>query len=288
MGNLTVNQYTVATATIQGVSLSQVCGAYELCFVIAASVIGPTEGTSARWYVMHSARAQAAAHGRMVVLGLAIPDAPPLLLQHKNPYPAHIELKMLLQASQLSALEDLRNGGDIDFQFSVSGTGGVVGRARNVELYHETLHYKSPQSEWIKQLNAAKALNVLLFEIPMPFIDPSLPSKAISQHIKRAIKHFAEGNFGDCVAECRKATEQLPVRSRADMDKSLKQNWNDMSKDDREAALAFMVKHYTQLPHHSASQGGTDDYTRSDAKLALTLVAAFASLYSQRLTNRLP
>lgn len=61
-----------------------------------------------------------------------------------------------------------------------------------------------------------------------------------------------------------------------------------MDKDDREATLAYMLKHYTNPPHHSESKGGTDDYTRSEAKLALTLVTAFASLYSQRLHNRLP
>jgi len=220
MSTLSVNRTAVAKANIQNVNLGQTCGAFEVCFVITGTVIVPTGEIHPRWYMMHGARASASTNGRTVILGLAVPDAPPLLLQDRNPYELHIELKLVLQANQFAALEDIRNGGDIDFQLSVSGAGAVVKQGRDRETSHDVLYYKAPQSEWIKQLYAAKALNVLLLEVAMPFVEPSPSSAAIDKYLRRAVKHYAEGNFGDCVAECRKASEQLPIQSRSAVKKN--------------------------------------------------------------------
>lgn len=52
---------------------------------------------------------------------------------------------------------------------------------------------------------------------------------------------------------------------------------NDITKDEREAALWGAVRHYTHQAHHSGSEGGVSVYSRAEARLVLTLTASFVA-----------
>src|SRR6202044_327980 len=116
-----------------------VIGAYELIFVTFVNAHAPEENVPSRWFLLHSARVTVHAAGQARELGLAAPDAPAMVRQGPSNRQTTIELKISVQPHQLSDLENLRNGGGVDFHFAANGAGGKVGHARNEELEHGTL-----------------------------------------------------------------------------------------------------------------------------------------------------
>jgi hypothetical protein len=47
-----------------------------------------------------------------------------------------------------------------------------------------------------------------------------------------------------------------------------------MSKEERESAIHAVIRHYTHQAHHGGTEGGATCYSRSEAKLILSLSAA--------------
>tara|TARA_B100000686_G_C16803732_1_gene988233 strand:+ start:8260 stop:8574 length:315 start_codon:yes stop_codon:yes gene_type:complete len=99
--------------------------------------------------------------------------------------------------------------------------------------------------------------------------------------------------YSSCIQQCRKVLEeagylrfgegswhnklldQIGLNKRAAGKESPSRE--DMGKEDRENAIWAALHHYTHQSNYSKSKGGENNYSRSDAKLILTLTVAFVN-----------
>jgi hypothetical protein len=278
---LTVNSKIIADANVQRVQVRQLVGSFELSFSIEVSVHSMRD--LARWILLHSARVTArSTKGAQMEVGRLAPDKPVLVQQLTNTTQLSAQFSIALLPQQLAALEDQRDGGDLDFEIAMSGTGGddKTGQVPT----NATLWHRAPRSQWVAQLNGAGAANILLLEVPMPLIEPAASARAIDQHLRQAHKHFLDGSYRECVSECRQVTEELGRVSSGDPYKQLgnRTDREAMTKEEREDAVVAVIQTYAHLSAHSPSRGGVMDFTRSDAKLILSLTAALVAHRASR------
>jgi hypothetical protein len=273
-----LNSQGIADEEALIVQLRPIAGAYELFFGTTITVLKPFD--KVRWLTLFGARVTALfGGGAKLDLGLASLEQPVVLRQHEGPGIMRQQCRFVvpLQPNQLGAIEECRAGGDINFELMLAATGGDQQRGAYEQPAPQSLRAKSAESDWVTQLNSAKALNILLIEVPMPFVNPSKASKAIDNHLRNAQSYFVNADYRQCIAECRQAMEEIGNTEYGAAKTLIDGDKNSMTKEEREQVLAAMLHHYTQLSAHSVGRGGYLGYTRADAKLALTLVAAFAA-----------
>lgn len=223
---------------------------------------------------MHGAHVVLKAKAGQSDLPVAFLDQPAIIRQGQYSNPTSLQLRVLLQPHQLEVLEVMRNGGDLHFELRLSARGGDSQRGANDWPEQPSLTVHVPESNWVAQLDSAKAFRILLLEIPMPFSDK--PRRAADKHLTRAQKHFIEGNYRECVSECRQFAEEAGKGRASDALTKLKQDRTAMTKDERQTAILWALQNYSHLAAHSGSAGGVD-FNRVDAKLALSLAAALAA-----------
>jgi hypothetical protein len=177
----------------------------------------------------------------------------------------------------LSALEEIRDAGDLDFELVLAATGGDDQNGANNWPEQQMLRLHLPQSEWVAQLNAAKAYAVMLIKVALSITHSSAPRRARDQHLLRAEEHFVAGNYRECVSECRQFLEELAGDKLGQALSLLRSEARNMDKSQREEAILAAIHHYTHLAAHSGSRQGELNYERSDARLILSLAAASAA-----------
>jgi|CXWL01.1.fsa_nt_gi hypothetical protein len=270
--SLNVNSQIVAHVAVAFVELRALAGAFELHFGLSLT---PTHSENAvRWIALHGARISLRTYGGgETPLGVARPDQLIRIRQTKSTFPQSASLFLSLQPPQLGAIEDFRLANDITFLLSFSGEGGTEGEPGEMSV-HDQLQRVVPQSDWIAQLQAARALDILLVEIPMPFDNPSEAQVALTNHIRQAQRHFLNGHYRETVADCRAAMECLGVAATA-LD-PIATRRSSMTKDERLQAVLASIRHLSHIAHH-ATGSGSPDFDRAEAKLLLQLTAAAAS-----------
>jgi hypothetical protein len=273
--SITLGHWIVAKATLKRISISPVVGAYELLFTVEGS--STTRDDQILWLSFHRADVKVGAgQGELSRLGTARPDASHRIRTFKNALPFNCEFRLLLAPNQLSAIEELRTENDLQFQIAVSGEGGDETTLTEIQTFTQPLFLSVPRSEWISQLRAARATDVLLLEVPMPFIDPPGQMIAVVEALKRAQSHFIGGHYSDCIINCRKAIEELETLQGRDRTVAFGRLANDrkgMSKDERRTAIEAALFHFASLAAHDA---GTE-FDRRDARLAMTLAAGLVA-----------
>lgn len=121
--SLAVINRTIADAKIQAISLLPVLGGHEFILNLHASV-HPRDEIS-RYLVVHSARVSVRSKsGTAKDLGRSFTDHPFIIRQFGNPAPTSAHFQSLLLPQQLAALEDHRDGGDLNFDVTLLTTGG--------------------------------------------------------------------------------------------------------------------------------------------------------------------
>lgn len=266
---------TIAEEKPVNIYLRQLLGSYELVFHFTGGV--HPQMPEPKWLHVHSARiAVQTARGKQE-LGTAYPRMPAEIRQRQHPGHFNIELFLILSSHQLTALEDWRDAGDLTFEISTASVGGRIGVDEEMPEF-QAFYGAVEESAWIKQLKSAAFADILLLEVPMPVLGASQRERAIANHLTRAQQHFLEGNYPDCVTECRKAAEELEQGTSPDWSLlQTRQSREDMTKEQRERFVLASLKQYAHPSAHSASQGGWSDYTRADARLALAVLAALAA-----------
>ena len=256
---LTVDSWNIADARIQGIALHPLVGAYELRFGLMINVSAVADGEDRR-AVIDGARVQVATGGgRHDELGFARADRRLEIVTRPHPDRMTPTLSLALQPGQLGAIEDLRGTGDFRFELEVTGTG--ASRAGVVPV-HDVLRCEVPRSEWIEKLRAARARDILLLEVPVPFPERSDRWAKIAEEVARAESRFRDGDYHACVAACRMVVEELGHRMFARTDWAgpsldrFQSKRREMSKGEREAAILAALHHYTHQSHHGESAGG--------------------------------
>lgn len=274
--HLTVNSALVAKVDAASVVLKPLLGGYELGFLLT---ITPTPVMNERrWVALECGRVAVRGNaGDLRPLGVARPDARLLIAQTANGHGVRAVLTMPLQAVQLAKLEDIRDGGGLAFEVALAGDGGVTGIEGASSPVGETLRLQTAQSDWIAQLHAAGFVDIILLEAALPH------GSAGSLSLQRAQRHFLNGEYSACVAECRQLVEELGLTRSGDnawashARKALQEDRKGMTKQAREDVLLAAIQHYAHQAHHPVSDGGVAHYSREEAKFILHLSACCAA-----------
>ncbi len=278
MNYFTSNQTGFTVSEYAGIQLREILAGHELLVLMRGKI--QEESEAPRWAMVYGARINVQSTRGLKYLGFANLHTPYLVRQMpnaKNHY-YQMEFRLPLLPQQLNALEDHRDGGNLDFEVIVACTTGR-GDATFEALEWPTWRIPAPQSYWIEQLNSAKARRAVLFEVSMPYFDAPPHKLAMTQHLERAERNLMAGLYTECVAECRKGIEALrKVGQKFDwaslQNREIRES---LSKDTRLEALKAVSYLYASPAGHTASEGGVSDYSRADAKLAIAVTATLLS-----------
>jgi hypothetical protein len=207
--NLTVNNLVVADGTFQHVGLERLLGAFELTFLLAAKV-NPQRDGNIHWLRLDDARVKVkSGNGKQELLGNGRPVQPAYTRQGDFVRDFRASFSVVLHPHQLTKLEELRNGEDLQFELFLSGAGGVIADANRDAPVQETFWISIPKSDWASKLRQAGALDILLLEMPMPVSGGGRGERRAAEHLRAAQRHFVEGHYRACVADCREVLDVL-------------------------------------------------------------------------------
>ncbi len=262
----------VANVSPPRVTLSRVVGGFELAFTVEGFSVPNNETQPIIWMVPDLARISVGSPSQE--LGSARPNHSVPVRTLRSAAPLNYEFRMSLSGTQVAAIEEVRKGGELPFRIVIAGVGGSEADLTQREPFQAILAHSVPQSEWVQQLQSAKAADILLLEIALPFIDPPPRMAAVMKMLRQAQGLFLEAHYADCVSNCRKAIEafeKLVGRDRAGLLKRLgTENRDDLNKDERRTTIEAAVYHFGSLASHDGASG----FDRRDARLALALTAA--------------
>lgn len=277
--SLTINGTAVGEISSQGVSLRPVLGAYELSFSLKITM-EPKLGDERRVTIFGARVSLSNDRGASLYVGVAQPEKPIELHQYEHTNSMTYSLFQSLHPGQLAELERIRDGGSIAFRLQMLGVVTDENGAQNV---HNMQDFRVPRSEWIERLRNAGAKNILLLEVPVPLVDPPEEWAAAGNDLQQAVIHYQNGDYRSCVGVCRTVLDEIGSK-RFDAEKDwatplLQRLANDrpgMTRGEREAAVWAAVRHYAHPAHHAVSDGGEQYYSRAEAQLMMTMVAALA------------
>ncbi|MEO9904329.1 MULTISPECIES: hypothetical protein [Alphaproteobacteria] len=273
---LTVGSRNIADTRIQGVTLRPLVGCFELIFGIYVTI--HADESALREASITGARVTLTpSSGRTESLGFARPEGPFEIACKASVSTMTPGLHLILQPTQIAAIEALRGTGDLTFELLAVGTGiDEQGRHPVQDDWRVTV----PRSDWINELRRAGARNVLLLEVPLPVGDMPEGWKDIAEGLQRAEDQYRNSDYHSCIGSCRTVIQELGYyryQSEEWAGEPLGRIASDrkgMTKGEREAALWAVLRHYTHQAHHGPSEGGVPDYSRAEAHFILTLTAA--------------
>lgn len=272
--NLTVGSRIVASVDVTTVQLTPILGAFELVISLTGHVYGMSDGIH-RSLTIGSARVlMRSKSGQPVQLGRAVPDSLIVIRQANNSNHLNFALKLILHPHQLEKLEAERNGGDLNLSLALLARASASNNEGGD--WEEPLGESPiivPKSTWVARLNESNAGRRLLLEIRLPEGTMRHPAE---RHLLRAQELFAEGAWRNCVSECRQFAEELGGTRLGAAKEMLKNEGRAMTKEEREALIIASLRHYAHMAAHSESKNGALDYSRSEAKLALSVAASLA------------
>jgi hypothetical protein len=275
MKGMTVSHHIVAKLAIEHVGLRSLLGGYELLIAVAGETT-PVPVAVQR-FAVEAARVEiAAGMGPTTEMGIARPDKPERGQQYPNAVPFRVELRLPLSPYQLAAIEDLRGQEDLRLQVTLVGHGGDDRQSFPI---NESFHKTVGRSDWVQQLKAAGAADILLLEIPMPFGNVPPDRALVIESLKQAQRVFLDGHYIDCIINCRKTIEALGVAEGRDRYWSsaalerLCKNREAMTLDDRTVAAQAALVHLASLAVH----GSGIEFSREDARFALAQTASFVA-----------
>lgn len=288
--SVTINSLNVAETVMTQVGLRSLLGTYELSFNFS---LRGSPDERARWATINTARVQVKTNKSSICdLGLAQLETPLLLKNDlKHPINENFTFYLNLNSTQLSKLEDIRDGHDLEFKLMIKGIGGDSEHTNHI---HSEWRVEMPRSKWIGLLKQAGYMDIMLLEVPMlPQGTASDDWLDVKAELEEAQESFLNRKYAACVAQCRKVMEDAghlkfgennwynPVLNLIGKNKRSAEkeeaNRENMSKEERENAIWASLFHYTHQANHGKSRGGESGYSREEAKLILTLTAAFVA-----------
>lgn len=270
----------IAKVTSQQPHLRQLAGAYELVFPLIATRSAYLDPE--RHAVIHGARVRLKSTSRGPLnIGYARPEIPLLLKPDQHATDQHFAIFLKLSGQQIAAMENVRSGGNVDFELLITGD---ATDPHGTYPFQDTVNIHLPRSTWIGMMSEARVIDILLLELPIP-IGPKTPEwRAIAENIERARRQFIEANHVDCIATCRAVLQELGYLLTKEKEWSgpaigrlAEKQRNDMTKTERELAIFAAARHYTSQAHHPESEGGVSQYSRSEATMLLSLTSALAA-----------
>lgn len=213
------------------------------------------------------------------VLGIALPEAAVMIATAPNTSSTAFLFDLPLTPSQMAALEEIRNGGDLQFRLHVYGEAyGPQGPW----VAADDIQYRVEQSEWIRHLNQASLADTLLFEVALPRNQSNPEMATALAHLKQARDFFLAGHYDAAIGKCRSA---IDAYTKANGDgpqiqaaiEAFKSKKSAMPQAQRMLLLREAVRHMTHQAHHDPADGDAYEFSRTDANLILGMTAALLS-----------
>lgn len=221
-----------------------------------------------------------------LLLGQVFPESPVVLDSKSVAWKTQGTLCLDLSSHQVEAIEDLRNGGDLNFRMTIAGIAEPSSAAGHTQaVYEQGLSLAVNQRTWIDVLAASGYGRSLLFEIPYPTQDTSNELIQAVNHLEGAKAHFMMGHYDETVAVCRKSLDSLTA-GLGDAEKlkrvkdtyfSTREMREDMPIESRALFLRETVKHFAHPAAHGDVVSKQEHYDRKDARLILSITAAVLS-----------
>lgn len=279
---ITVGAWNVARVHPVLQYLQPLVGGYELAFQFEINVL--SAGDLAREATIVGAQVSVKTGMGERRLGFSRLDMPLFIRQTARSSQAHATFFIELTPSQIWTIEELRFAEVLTFAIAPRG----VGREGEYESpLHSTWTVEIPRSRWLQMLREARALDVLLVEIPMPVADVPDRWRSVTASFLEAERQFHFGEYTAAVVSCRKAVQGVGEQLYGLLEWAgpsldlMEKARRDMSKEQREAAVLATVRHLTHLAAHTGREGGVV-FSRDEARLILALTAAIVASSANR------
>lgn len=212
--------------------------------------------------------------GGQRMLGKATPQSSWFVVTLKDPRRVPLWLELDLAGEQIEALERLRGGGPLVFQFQLSLQ---VRQADQVAPGFEVLRLEVDVSQWTAVLKELGYIDLLVFALELPIDAPEELRNAITL-LRMAYQDLLAGRYDATVGLCRKVMDSVGVLA---PDKAAqgriwgvigqgKERRDAMTKSERAEFVRMAVRHFTHLDHHVGENGALEVFSRHDALFVLT------------------
>lgn len=272
---LSHNSRCIADISLNTVVLEATAGGYEIRFPVTLKLY---EAEPPYWFRVESVQVSVSGQGRQQQKLVTVrPDDARTLQTYRQSSSSGIDLSAPLSGQQVAAIEALRTGGDLTFRLAFRGES--IHEGERAPLFDDCT-LPVPASAWIEQLKRSGFSDVLLIEIPFPPFDLPPALSKVRVEIEEAQRHYVRAEYRACVGSCRTAMQELGHHLHGD------ENWHsglngkkprEMTKDERARAIFAAIRNFTHLAHHGDSEGGTAEFTRSEAQMMLRMCAAAVS-----------
>lgn len=270
----------LADLAIRGISGRAGIGCFQLRFSIEFTIPAWPEESDAGAVACENFRARVLA-GRagseVMTLGWAVPEALLSLKPTKYSSKEGLLFDLDLSPQQIYSLEELRAGGDLQFELQISCQAkGALGSYPAVE----TIQRLVTLSDWSVVLRQLRYSDTLVIGLEIPLVEIGSTLANAVDCIRRAHECLHHGQYDVVVAQCRLALDGLNVAgsgrsmSSASVEKFRGGEKAKMSKLERELLMGEAVRHYTHLAHHVGLDGAPVSFSRSDASTVLALTSA--------------
>lgn len=218
----------------------------------------------------------AGAPGRVQhVLGKAMPQSSWIVTTLDHPHQVPLWLELDLAGEQIEALERLRVGGPLLFQFHLNLQ---VRRGDRIEPGSEVLRLEVDVGQWAAVLKDLGYLDLLVFAVELPIEVPEEFKNAVTL-LRKAHQDLLAGRYDAAVGLCRKVMDSVGTMAPDDAAKGriwsfVGQGKRDtMTKSERAELVRMAVRHFAHLDHHVGENGVPEVFSRYDALFVLTAAA---------------
>ncbi len=185
---------------------------------------------------------------------------------------SQLVLDMDLDRSRLEALEDVRNGADLQLSLMVYST--LEDASGNTRPHTQQMNHTINQGVWVRILEAMDYQKRLLLEVPVPDVQAPPGLKDAVNLLARAQDAMARGDYRDAVGGCRDVVERIDSALKLTVDQAVFENNREKTKSERLKLIIRGLKVFTHPAKHSDDVSVTIEWNRIDASFAISAVAA--------------
>ncbi len=214
------------------------------------------------------------------LLAIAHPEqAQPVQIPNHNKL--IIGFRMALSMAQVEAIEFLRSGANFNLSLWLYSE-IVEGNESRAVSCQTTVTIK--QSEWIAVLERMGYQETLLLEFGLP--QHIAQNSGVVKCVQIARNHFFQGNYNECVGECRKLLEIFKLNPPESSELGTARNKffdrnerESMTVKERLLILRAAIHHTTNLPHHFREEEQYDYYqARAILHSVLAILPGYGSI----------
>jgi|GEM_PF-2378627 len=209
----------------------------------------------------------------------------PKIINSKSYNSENVQFEMELTSSRIEAIEELRQGKNINLEISLEGIAFKQG-VDEPRRAHVSIRHCIKQSEWLEVIEQMKYQKTMVIEIPL-FEESAIPgAKDINEHLMAAKNHMLHGNYREAVGSCRDVLEKLGDSLGDDKttlidEMSAKEYFNKsdkMNKNERLRLVRRSVRFFSQPSRHVDEVSSKYNWNYIDARAMISFTSAIVQI----------